>query len=186
MGTKASRALRTAIAFGAVAVFACTSSTGGDATPPSADASRPAGNWLDIPNHRILDAATDPDSAHRAVGCALGTPRVEDETLEFTTNDCVLFWVGVPLRSSVNAGEPLRLVTTHSALVARAPAEAHLRIDLEDEVLVNRTVPIPSSDAIDIATVTPTRDHAAGALLRVHLHNHGENGWRVVSLGRAP
>jgi len=184
--TNVHHALRTAVALGAVAVFACTPSTSADPTPTVVDASRPALNWLDIPNHRLLDAATDPDSAHRAAGCALGTPRVEDETLEFTTNDCVLFWVGVPLLSSVAAGESLRLVTTHSALVARAPAEAHLRVDLEDEVLVNRMVPIPSTDAIDIETVTPKRAHAAGTLLRVHLHNHGENGWRLVSLGRAP
>lgn len=94
--------------------------------------------------------------------------------------------MGVPLVAPVRAGEPLRLVTTHGSLVARVPALAHLRIDLEDEVLVDRTVPIPSTDSIDLENVTPTQPHAAGSLVRVHLHNHGQNTWRLVSLGRRP
>jgi hypothetical protein len=91
----------------------------------------------------------------------------------------------VPLTGAVRAGEALRLVRTHSALAARTPGEAHVRIDLDGDVLLDRAVPIPSPDAIDLDTVTPTRDHAAGALLRVHLHNHGANNWRVVSLRRS-
>ena len=88
------------------------------------------------------------------------------------------------LTGAVRAGERLRLVRTHSALVSRTPGDAHVRVDLDGDVLLDRTVPIPSSDAIDVDPVTPARDHAAGALLRVHLHNHGANNWRVVALER--
>lgn len=182
METKAPHALRTAIALSAVAVFACASAP----VSHAADAGAYLGNLLDVTRFASLDPASDPQADHRPAVCALGAARIEDATLEFDTNDCVLFWVGVPLVAPVRAGEPLRLVTTHGSLVARVPALAHLRIDLEDEVLVDRTVPIPSTDSIDLENVTPTQPHAAGSLVRVHLHNHGQNTWRLVSLGRRP
>ncbi len=159
--------------------------TGVDAGPiADLDAALAVGGLIAPERYTLLDPAADPLAAHREPGCALGEPRVEDGTLELETNDCVLFWVGVPLRAPVRAGEPLRLVRTHSALVARTPGDAHLRVDLDGDVLLDRAVPIPSPDAIDLDTVTPARDHAAGALLRVHLHNHGANNWRVVALER--
>ncbi len=167
---------------GTVALVACGDEA---ATASHADGGVPTnGNLLDIDRYESPDPAPDRDAAHREAGCAIGVPRIEDGTLEFETNDCLVFWAGIPLRGPVNAGEALTLVTTHSPLAARAPAEAHLRVDLEGETLVDRLIPIPSPDAIVIDTVTPTRAHTTGARLRVHLHNHGANNWRVVSLAR--
>ena len=173
-----------AIALGAVALVAC--SEAGTALPANADGGLPAtGNLLAIDRFVSPEPTLDRDAAHREVGCTDGVPRVEDATLELETNDCVIHWAGIPLTSGVRAGEALTLVTTHSALAARTPAEAHLRIDLDDETLVDRRIPIPSADAIDIEAVTPREDHGPEARLRVHLHNHGANNWRVVSLARA-
>ncbi len=163
------------------AVAACAT---GVASPSAGDAGPVTGNLLAIARFESPESATDPDAAHRESGCPLGVPRVEDGTLELETSACIAFWVGIPLLAGVRAGEALTLVTTHSALAARAPGEAHLRIDLDDEVLSDRLVPIPSSDAIDVTSVTPARAHGAGSRLRVHLHNHGANSWRVVSLAR--
>ena len=171
-----------------VCAAACAGGTTSATTAPSVDAAPDAtiasGNLIAPERYVQLEAATDPLAAHRSAGCALGSPRIEDGTLEFETDDCLLFWVGVPLTGAVRAGERLRLVRTHSALVSRTPGDAHVRVDLDGDVLLDRTVPIPSSDAIDVDSVSPARDHAAGALLRVHLHNHGANNWRVVALER--
>jgi hypothetical protein len=168
---------------GTVALVACGDDAG--SAPTDGDAGAQAGrNLLAVEAFVSPEPGVDRDADERGAGCALGAPRVEDGTLEFETNDCVFFWAGVPLVSPVNAGERLTLVTTHGTLAARSPAEAHLRIDLDDEVIIDRTVPIPSPDAIVVDTITPARAHAAGSRLRVHLHNHGANSWRVVSLAR--
>lgn len=168
---------------GTVALVACSGTGQAPAVP--ADSGAPArGNLLAVERFASPEPTLDPEALHRENGCVLGAPRVEDGTLELETGDCVFHWVGVPLVDSVAPGESLTLVTTHSALAARTPGEAHLRIDLDDETLLDRRIPIPSADALDIVPVTTTSAHGAGARLRVHLHNHGANNWRVVSLTR--
>ncbi len=168
---------------GAVALVACGSDR--IASPISADAAVPMnGNLLAIDRFTSPEPSVDREASHRAEACAFGGPRIEDDTLELETDDCLLFWTGIPLLGATRAGEALTLVTTHGALAARAPAEAHIRVDLDGETLVDRRLPIPSPDAVDIETVTPSRDHGTGARLTVHLHNHGANSWRVVSLTR--
>jgi hypothetical protein len=168
---------------GTVALVACSGTDTSPAVPVDSGAA-PRGNLLAIDRFVSPEPTQDPEAVHRESGCATGTPRVEDGTLELETGDCVFHWTGIPLLDALAAGEAITLVTTHSALAARTPGEAHLRIDLDDETLVDRRIPIPSADAIDIATVTIKEPHGTGARLRVHLHNHGANNWRVVSLTR--
>jgi hypothetical protein len=182
--SRVARSLVAWLASGTLFAACAGSSPGGTASDAGSDAAAAPLNLLAVDRFVVLEPSSDPNADHRPMGCALGTPRVEDETLELETDDCLLHWVGVPLTDAVKAGERLRLVRTHSALAARVPADAHLRIDLEGDVILERTIPIPSADAIDVDTVTPTRDHAAGSLLRVHLHNHGANNWRLVALRR--
>ena len=176
--------LATLAALVPIAMASCAASRGvqsADASPP-----KEPRNLLSFAGHIALPFDVDPEASHRPVGCARGLPRVEDETLELATNDCVFFWVGIPIVADVRAGETLELVTTHGSLFARDPASAHLRIDLDEDPLIDRAVAIPSADAIDIVRVTSALPHKAGAMLRVHLHNHGQNNWRVISLVRAP
>jgi len=67
-------------------------------------------------------------------------------------------------------------------LDASEPALAHLAVWLEDSVLWETEVPIPAaSEMYEVELPLP---HAAspGALLGLHLHNHGFNSWRLVEL----
>jgi hypothetical protein len=82
------------------------------------------------------------------------------------------------------AGEPIELVFWHSDLVAEAPAEAHLALAIDDQVLYEGTVLIPSPPAAYTEAFEAPFDAPVGSVATLHLHNHGANVWNFLRFER--
>lgn len=135
----------------------------------------------------LLDAAEDPYPDHKTEDhtCDDRGILAEEDTLEINTNDCGYALVGQPLRAAVVDGDWIELMMYHSALASvEQPAEAHFSLWAGDRVVWERTMAIPS--AAEVYWVPMISDWSApeGTPVRLHLHNHGGNSWRLAYLKR--
>lgn len=135
--------------------------------------------WKQVP------AAADPLASHRPPQVVCAYERgytVEDLDLELDTGACSYVALAQPVGYRLLAGDELRLVWWHYPLTATLPATAHAALLLDDEVLWQRDVPIPSPADLYDVTVPLPRELPPGAEVGLHLHNHGANQWRVQPL----
>jgi hypothetical protein len=75
-------------------------------------------------------------------------------------------------------------VLWHSALVSDPPAEAHLALQIGDDLLYERVVPVPSEAAAYTDSVEVPFRADAGEIVTFHLHNHGANTWNLLRVER--
>lgn len=124
--------------------------------------------------------------ATEEVVCPEGGFKVEgegaDQILEIDTGICNFVTLEQPLPRSLRAGDTLEWTLWHLTLVYLEPAEAYVALTIDDELLWERTMPIPSPAAAYSQDLTMPRDFDAGVAIRVHLHNHGNNSWRFHKL----
>ncbi len=153
----------------------CACSGGAEPEAPRASA-----DLLDVA--AFVPADVDPMGHGRVDGPPVGWT-LEGVTLEIDTGACHLAVFEQPLLADVRPDDVLELVFWHNQLVAEEPAEAHFALLVEDEVVYERFVPIPSdplayTDRFDGVTAAP------GDRLQLHLHNHGANTWNLLHLER--
>lgn len=137
-----------------------------------------AGAWLATPAH------LDPLAEHRPapVVCPTGAYGLEFGVLEVDTGQCNYLSVSQPLTHALAPGDPLRVTIWWQTLIAEAPAEAHLALLADGELLWETHVAIPGpAEAQQMEFVSPIAAEA-GAALTFHLHNHGYNSWTLGSL----
>ncbi len=135
----------------------------------------------------ILDDIQDPHPAHRtdAHVCNESGILPEDEVLEINTNDCGYALVGQPLQASIETGDVIELLMYHSALSAiEQPAEAHFSLMVGDRAFWDITIDIPWQSEVYLVPIEVDWSAGAGTLVRLHLHNHGGNSWRIAYLKR--
>ena len=70
----------------------------------------------------------------------------------------------------------------HGDLAFEEPAEAHVAISIDGEIIWENTVQIPAEAAIFDTRVTVPFDAPAGSKVEYHLHNHGFNSWTLLQL----
>jgi hypothetical protein len=137
----------------------------------------------------LLDPERDPSPEHRSPesSCDPGGAIPEEGVFEVNTNDCGYAVLGQPTMHSIAAGDSLELLMYHSALSAiDEPAEGHFSLWIGDTLFWELNVDIPAAAEIYFVPVTVDFDADEGTEVRVHLHNHGGNSWRIAHLKRLP
>ena len=137
----------------------------------------------------LLEAEKDPTPAHRDAesSCDPGGVLPEEGVLEVNTNDCGYAVLGQPTLHAIAAGDTLELLMYHSALSAiDEPTEGHFSLWIGDAMFWELNVAIPAAAEIYLVPVTVDFDAAQSTDVRVHLHNHGGNSWRIGHLKRLP
>ncbi len=133
---------------------------------------------------RPVEAADDPLAHHRPsqVDCPPAVWGPEGGGFEIQTGACNYAAFEQPLPMRVQAGDALEIVVWHDRLDSAEPGMGHLAVWISDVVLWEVEVAIPGpSDAFEVMVpidFTPPPD----ARLGLHLHNHGFNSWRFVSV----
>lgn len=164
--------------------------TGGEAEAGESDASSGdryggpvslalAGNWMPMP------AVADPFRAHRPanVDCPAGAWAVEDGTFEVQTGACAYAAFEQSPLLPVTAGMQIRVVIAHEALwAAEGEATAHVAVGFGAKTGAEITVAIPSESGVHELIFDLESGPVDGDRLWFHLHNHGFNTWRIVSV----
>lgn len=129
-------------------------------------------------------AELDPLANHRpdTVVCPTAAYGLEFGVLEVDTGQCNYLSVSQPLAHAIAPGDPLRVTVWWQTLIAGEPAEGHLALLVDDELLWETRVAIPGeADLEQIEFVSPIAAEA-GDVLTFHLHNHGYNSWTFGGL----
>lgn len=136
-----------------------------------------------------MAAATDDPLAHErpaVVECPAAAWGPELGGVEIQTGTCSYFFATQPSLAAIDAGDAIEVVAFHDRLDAAEPAEGHVALLLEDEVVWEARVEIPAEANVLEARVVAERAWPAGATVGLHLHNHGYNAWTVLEVGVAP
>ncbi len=165
--------------------FGFVLSCGGSSTEISLDAGPAEPQPLLEP--RLLDPVeleNDPLAGHRPaiVDCPAAAWGPEGGGFEVQTGACNYAAFAHPLREALAAGDQLSIVIWHDILDAAEPATGHAALWLGNTVLWETEVAIPAPSVAYEATVILERDFPAGEQLGLHVHNHGFNSWRFISV----
>lgn len=136
----------------------------------------------------VGDEDDDPfaDEQPERIECPTATWGIEWGRLEVQTGACNYFHVVQPSLARIDAGDSIEIVAFHDRLDAAEPSSGHLALWVDDEVIWERTVPIPAEATVIEERVTADEDWPAGAMVGLHLHNHGYNAWTVVDVAVVP
>ncbi|MFV8750391.1 hypothetical protein ACNOYE_07555 [Nannocystaceae bacterium ST9] len=136
------------------------------------------GAWL------ATAAELDPLADHRpeTVICPTAAYQLEFGLLEVDTGQCNYLSVSQPLAHAIDPGDPLRVTVWWQTLIAGEPAEGHLALLVDDELLWETHVAIPGEAELRQVEFTSPITVEPGATLTFHLHNHGYNSWTLGGL----
>jgi hypothetical protein len=125
----------------------------------------------------------DPYPAHRTANaeCAFGFSP-EDGTFEIDSELCTYALFEQPTLTDIGPGEIVRFNVVHDQLYAEDPATAHIAFALNTQVVYEVEIPIPSEYGFLDHEWTADQDIPEGTMLRLHLHNHGVNNYRVLDV----
>lgn len=132
------------------------------------------------------DADSDPWPGHRpaTVACGPAGAYVEGATFEVATEQCDYLDVRQPSVWRLRAGDGLQVAFTHTALLTAPdddlPREAHVALQLGDELLWELIVPIPAVPTPHTVDLTLAHDHELDEPWSFHLHNHGANTYSLL------
>lgn len=158
----------------------------GDAT--AMDASTDAGPdeslLIDHQSWQRYDQALDPLLAEQPaeLACGIAGFFVERGELEVDTKRCNYLLAEHPALLSVRQGQRVSLEFRHYDLAAEEPAQAHIALLFEDQLQWETWLPIPSAADTIHADFTATTDLVVGDMIRLHLHNHGQNTYTFAWL----
>ena len=143
--------------------------------------------FVDLIDHEAwqeVTAAEDPLADHRPaeVECGLAGWYVEDGQTEVDTNFCNYLSIRQPSLAAIEAGATLELGLYYFDLAAPEPAQAHVAIVVDGEILWEDTVDIPGQAQVYTLEFPSPLSAPQGAELDFHLHNHGQNTWVLQDL----
>lgn len=137
---------------------------------------------------RPAGSGEDPLRAERPaeIDCPAAAWGPELGGLEVQTGTCNYFHATQTSLAAVEPGDMLEVVVFHDRLDAAEPAEGHVAIMFDDEVVWEDYAEIPSAAAVMEAEWVADRAWPAGTTVGLHLHNHGYNSWTMLSLSVTP
>jgi len=143
------------------------------------------GPLIELDAFEIVAASEDPLANHRPaeLNCPVAAWGLEDDSLEVQTGACNYLALGQDTLVAIAPGEELELDLWHNDLDAQEPALAHFAVLLDDRVVGEYEVEIPSAAAFTQLSWVAEQEVPAGTRLGLHLHNHGFNSWTVVRVG---
>jgi hypothetical protein len=134
-------------------------------------------------------AEEDPLVDHRppTVDCGIAGWYVENDELEIDTNFCNYAALRQSSLRAIDACSLLRIEFYHFDLLAPEPAQAHAALLIDGQVVWEKHIDIPGGGKAFKAAVyeeefTSPLAAPAGAEVMLHLHNHGQNTWTLLSL----
>lgn len=107
---------------------------------------------------------------------------VEDGILEIDTGRCNYFAANQPLLHDLVPADTLVVTIYHDHLFSADGGFGHLALSITENILWQTEIPIPSESRLFTAYIPVTRFYESGLPIAFHLHNHGVNHWRLVSL----
>jgi hypothetical protein len=170
-------------------VHGCTDpSSSGDGDTGAATAEAESGVYpgSDAPlaDLGLWELATDDPFPDRPADttCPLGYG-VENGLFEIESDLCPYGAFVQPSLAPVRAGDEVELILVHDALYAEDPgAQAHIGIALGEEIGWETWVPIPAQPGFFRPIFVAQGDHPRGTPVTLHVHNHGVNDYRIVSV----
>lgn len=143
---------------------------------------------IDHAHWREYSAREDPLASHQPEHIDCGRagwyvePAFEVPLLEIDTNYCNYVLLEHPLLVDLAKGDVVSVEVRHYDLLAPEPAAAHLAIWFADSLEWESYVSIPSAAAVEVAHWRVKHARKAGEVVRLHLHNHGQNTWLIAAL----
>ncbi|MDP7038477.1 MAG: hypothetical protein QGI45_04920 [Myxococcota bacterium] len=151
-------------------------------------ASREYGQLVTHASWRVVSASQDPFAEHRpdAITCPDYSYQVEGEgdaeLFEIETDQCNYVTLSQDTLLDVRRGDEIEIVLWHLNLIAAQEAQAHVALQLGTELLWEQTIDIPGAEAMYTPVVTLSGDWPKATPVYLHLHNHGANSWRFLTL----
>lgn len=155
----------------------------GSSPPPSAEET-----WVGLvplSHFAPLAADDDPLEGHRpaTVDCNdLVGWYLEGDALEIDTGACNYLALGAAAQVAVPKGAPISTTISHYDLTSDLPASAHIALLLNDAVLWQETIAVPTSAGVLELNVPAPVAVEIGDVVSLHLHNHGQNSYKFQSL----
>lgn len=131
--------------------------------------------------------SADPFPEHRPpeVTCPEWSYGLEGEVFEVETDDCNYLSLTQPSLVDLKAGDHVKATLWHLELWAPNPATAHIAVQIGEDVVWEESIPVPGSEKMYEPVWIVPEDRPAGTPIHFHLHNHGTNSWRFLSLSAA-
>lgn len=128
-------------------------------------------------------ARADPLIDHRppVVDCGLAGWYVQGEELEIDTNFCNYAALRQPSLVAIDTCTPLRLELYHFDLLAPEPAQAHVAMLIDGQIVWEKLIEIPGKAAVYEEEFISPIAAPVGAEVMLHLHNHGQNTWTLLN-----
>ena len=135
-------------------------------------------NWAEWQFAKTDD---DPFSEHQpdTIDCSPAAMQMEGEQLEIQTDFCNYAFLKWEANQPVDTDTTLAFLMLHSGLWAPEAALAHAALLHEKNILWEEQFPIPSSGDFFYSEITLEQPISQGDLIRLHLHNHGPNDWKL-------
>ncbi len=114
--------------------------------------------------------------------CLEDSVKIEGDIFEVNTDGCEYLSVQQELNRDVETCETVQMVVSYFPLFAVERAEAHVALAMDEDIVWERRIPIPSPDDLIIARWKPHKRLTKGTVVTFHLHNHGVNDWRFIDL----
>lgn len=137
---------------------------------------------VEVADLELLPAEVDPLAEHRPeqVVCSdLTGWALEGDLLEIDTARCHYFAAAAPARVGGSPGEKFEAELFHFDLTAPEPATAHVALLVGERVVWEREIPVPGPGDVYPISVELEESFAEGTPVGWHLHNHGQNNWRL-------
>ena len=167
----------------------CTAACG-DPNPTPCPAVEPTTevSLIDHANWQVVQLANDPFAAELPgeVTCGAGGHKIESGALEIDTGICNFITLRQQTIAPAERCDELRLVFWHLPLYAgKQGAKAYAAVRLGEKALLDERIDIGPDGVIE-KSFTPrwTLDAPipAGTDVTLHIHNHGLNTWKLLSL----
>lgn len=171
---------------GLLALGAWLAACEGDPPPP--EPTSPSLVTLEAWEH-VEDAGEDVFGPERPAGhvcdpvLGIGTEVFgADEVLEISTDFCDYATVRQPSLRALAPGDRVAIRMWHYELTFPAPAQAHLALALEGEVVWEEHIASPAAPAFVDGELAIDRALPQGSEIQLHVHNHGANSYDLLSL----
>lgn len=168
----------------------CILGCGGDRTPVvdlggSGGSSASRGLLIDHRLWSVVDSASDPLVPHRPLVVICGDLTSwgsEGDHLEVDTGRCNYLMLAQPALVAAKVGDHVLGEFSHFDLTAPEPATGHIAILVGDRLIVERSIAIPGAADVFMLDEIVTAPFEKGTLVYLHVHNHGQNNWRIFDL----
>lgn len=133
--------------------------------------------WKQVPRERDPYKSMAPNKPCNDVAYKL-----EDGVIEIETGICSFITVSQPLKHNLRLGDKLKVIFWHLNLTAASSAEGYVGLSIGNDPIYVKKIPIPASPEVYEEIITLKRNFSKGETLYFHIHNHGSNTWKLLSL----